>query len=125
MRADRPGPIIGHALETLALGQRTILALVQRGWFPGDLQQRDLLGFRPAGSPHGDAIARLRSEQRALLATRDLEIAELRQRLDRLARLLRPQEQGDLAGRAPPAEPCRQRATLAERPPSPALHSTE
>lgn len=95
MRADRPGPIIGHALETLAEGRGTVLALVQRGWFADDSRRQNLPGSESASSLIDDAIARLHREHRALLAARDLEIAELRQRLDSLAWHLQAKDQGE------------------------------
>lgn len=68
MKATAPGPILGIALESLAGGSGRVLTLVDRGWYGGEA--RNLASADPG-----------RAQTEALLAAREREIEDLRDRL--------------------------------------------
>ncbi len=75
MKATRPGPTIGVALEPLPGGEDKILVLVQRGWYGGDALATAARGFGDSA-----ALADLRAENQRL----ESRLLRLEQSLSRL-----------------------------------------
>lgn len=65
MKATRPGPVIGIALERLASGPGEVTAFVHRGWHGG-----------------GEALAAKEHELAELRQNKDRQIVELESRLE-------------------------------------------
>ena len=66
MKATRPGPIVGTALEAHTSGEAKILALIHRGFYPGE-GEPSLFGA--VDPPRSDAeLAALRSENARMQA---------------------------------------------------------